>query len=924
MALSEQLTYSGYHRVALVREPHEYALRGGVLDIFLPEHSQPLRLDFFDDEIEQLRYFDPHTQLGARSTIDAIDLLPAHEYPQSQEARDLFGKTWQKNFGGATRGAFYRSVMEHGRGLGAEYYLPLFFESTETIFDYMPDDALLVADARHVEMRQQFWHVLEKRIKERPPRDDYPMLPSDMLFISDKEWTHGCAALKNMEYVLAQEEISSAPLSQEVSSVPAPVSQNSTTGIALELSDLHDGDLIVHEDYGLGRYRGLQNLEIEGVAQDFIFLEYADKDELYLPIHALSLIYRHHGGGGEQEPRLHSLRGKRWERQRQKAFQKIEDTAAELIETQARRKLSETEMQADIPDEYAQFANSFPFPVTPDQQKAIDDVLNDLCAPASMDRLVCGDVGFGKTEVAARACFVSAFNGWQTIILVPTTLLAQQHVRHFTERFADFPIRIASISSATQGAPLRRCLNDLKNGNIDILIGTHRLLSGDLQFASLGLLIIDEEHRFGVTQKDHLARLRTSANMLGMTATPIPRTLHMSLNALKDLSIIGTPPQNRLPVQTCVTPQNDALIREAIQRELGRGGQVYYLHNNTETINRRARSLKRLIPDATISIAHGGMSAKILNDAMSGFYSGKTTLLLCTTIVESGLDVPNANTIIVERADLLGLAQLHQLRGRIGRSARQAYAWLLTPGTERNLKLDARRRLAAIAASNELGAGFVLATQDMEIRGVGSVLGKNQSGVAEDLGVAYYVRTLGRVVKNMRQGDHDAQVDLSTHRRSDLRLGISALLPEEWIADISVRLNLYRRISDAETQSALNDLQLELKDRFGRLPLPALNLFRYSALRLRADQLSIEKINVKSTGAYFILQEGLDIGPDMLAVLVDNENLHASIEVSGSSRLNLKCELTSAEERLELVESVVNALSQLDANRLRSNIQQPV
>ena len=911
IGLADLLSQSGYQRVALVREANEYALRGSVLDVFLPEHDLPLRLDFFDDEIEQLRYFDPQTQIGAPGSIEEVTLLPAYEYPQTNEAREYFDKQWQRRFGGARHSSFYQSIMDHGYALGAEYYLPLFFEHTNTIFDYLPKASLLVQDARNIEARQRFWQTLEERTEQRSHRGEYPMLSVDELFVSDAQWRSDCDKLQQLEHILPQESTQEPAEQTRQAHIARPMASphQKTMGASIQyLADLNAGDFVVHEDYGIGVYRGLENLEIEGVSQDYIFLEYADKDELYLPIHALSLIYQHNNYGGV-EPKLHSLRNKRWHKQRQKTYQQLEDVAAQLIATQAKRQLSGSVMEAHIPKEYEQFSKSFPFAVTADQQKAIDDVLADLCAKSPMDRLVCGDVGFGKTEVAARACFIAAMNGCQSIILVPTTLLAEQHARNFSERFADFPVRIALLRGTSKTASVDRLMQDLKRGVVDILIGTHRVLSSDLQFSKLGLAIIDEEHRFGVAQKERLTRMCDSVNMLCLTATPIPRTLHMSLNTLRDLSIIGTPPENRLPIQTCVAPYSDSIIREAIQRELNRGGQVYYLHNNIDSMLRRTRHLQKLVAEATIDNVHSRMSNKALSDSMSRFYAGTTNILVCTTIIESGLDVPRANTIIIERADLLGLAQLHQLRGRVGRAEQQAYAWLLTPYDPKSLKLDARRRLAAIAESNELGSGFVLATQDMEIRGVGSVLGTEQSGQASDLGVAFYRRALSRVVSNIRKNPDARQDVVDVDPATDIRLGISALLPENWIEDISVRLNIYRRVSEADTESKLNDLQLELRDRFGRLPEEAIRFFRISTLRLKANQLSVEKIGAQPNKCWLQFSKNVSVGPDMLIALMDDKDLVARVEVSGERRINFQCNLPDAEQRLEFVEKAVKALT---------------
>lgn len=911
-AFPDLLSDSGYRRVPLVHEEYEYAVRGGVLDVFIPQHNLPIRLDFFDDEIERLRYFDPQTQLGQTSTLSSVQLLPTYEYPQSKKAREYFCRAWQQHFGGFARGVLYESIASAGIGPGAEYYLPLFFEHTNTLFDYLPESILLLETADSEKLSMHFWELLHKRIKERPENADYPMLPPEDMFINTKELQGYCSKIRSLEYALQLPRSGALlPKRNIIPEAPSKVSRMRKKYLSVpigDLNELHPGDFIVHEDYGVGRYQGLKNIEIEGDVADYIALEYADQDELYLPIHALPLIYRH-STSDIVEPTLHSLKSKRWHRQRQKAYKQIEDMAAKLINTQAQRRLSETVLQAQIPDEYEQFSKSFPFPLTTDQQKAIDDVLGDLCHSAAMDRLVCGDVGFGKTEVAARACFVAAFNGWQSIVLVPTTLLAEQHAHAFAERFEDFPIRIATLTRNTTGLELKTLLSRLIGGEIDVLIGTHRILQEDVCFAKLGLAVMDEEHRFGVTQKERFMRLRISANALSLTATPIPRTLNMSLNALRDLSLIATPPANRLPIQTAVCPWGEAVIQEAIQRELLRDGQVYYVHNDTSTLDSCVHALQKLVPEAVVGFAHGRMSKRDVSKAMSRFYTHKINVLACTTIVESGLDVPRANTIIIERADLLGLAQLHQLRGRVGRADRQAYAWLLTPENHRIMSTDVKRRMAAIIASNELGAGFMLATQDMEIRGVGSLLGKEQSGHVEDLGAAFYLRTLERTVKRLREHPRNQDIVDKQAHHAELSLGLSTLLPDDWIIDVSVRLALYRRIAEAGTQSELNDLQIELRDRFGRIPKMALDLLTCSALQLRAARLHIQKINIQSRKGYIIFDKALTIGPDMLANLIADKALGADFAVSGAQRLNFTTLSQSPAERLEFTACILKTLS---------------
>ena len=621
--------------------------------------------------------------------------------------------------------------------------------------------------------------------------------------------------------------------------------------ILRDLNDLKPGAPVVHVEHGVGRYLGLQRLDAGGVEAEYLVLEYADGDKLYVPVASLNLIHRYTGAETEQAP-LHSLGSDRWSKARAKARERAADVAAELLQVQARRAAKQgTPLSMDDAD-YQRFAEAFPFQPTLDQQKAIDAVLADLSASKPMDRVVCGDVGFGKTEVALRACFAAARAGKQVCVLAPTTLLVQQHEKNFRDRFADWPFRIAALSRLRSAKEQAVILDEVREGKIDIVIGTHRLLQDDVKFKDLGLVVVDEEHRFGVRHKERLKNLRAEVHLLTLTATPIPRTLNMSLAGLRDLSIIATPPASRLAIRTFVAEWDNALVYEACLRELRRGGQIYVLHNEVKDIERFSDELQKLVPEGKVRFAHGQMRERELEQVMLDFYHGRFNILVCTTIIESGIDVPTANTILIDRADHLGLAQLHQLRGRVGRSHHRAYAYLLVP-SRRALSADAEKRLEAIEQLGELGSGFALATHDLEIRGAGELLGENQSGQIEEIGFTLYAELLAAAVKALRSGKiEDAPFGEAA---CEVDLGVSALIPEDYVPDVHTRLVLYKRIAETHDEPALDELKVEMIDRFGLLPPQAEHLFGTARLRQQGEHLGVVKIRVGAKSAT------LDFGP---------------------------------------------------------------
>jgi len=670
------------------------------------------------------------------------------------------------------------------------------------------------------------------------------------------------------------------------------------------LADLHEGAAVVHEDHGIGRYQGLKTLTVSGIETEFLCIEYANQDKLYVPVSSLHLISRYAGASDENAP-LHRLGSDRWQRTRKKAQEKIHDIAVELLEIQARREALRGFGHELILDEYQSFVTGFPFEETPDQESAIQSVIDDMQSPRPMDRIVCGDVGFGKTEVSMRAAFIAACSGKQVTVLVPTTLLAQQHYQNFLDRFADWPIRIAILTRFTGKKSLNEILEQLLNGKIDILIGTHKLLSDTIKYKDLGLVIIDEEHRFGVRHKEKLKALRAQVDLLTMTATPIPRTLNMSLSGMRDLSIIATAPMQRHAIKTFVGQWNNDTIIEGCQRELKRGGQIYFLHNEVRTIERTASELQDLLPDARIGIVHGQMKEKDLEQVMLDFYHHRCNLLVCTTIIESGIDVPTANTIFINRADKLGLAQLHQIRGRVGRSHHRAYAYLIVPHA-RSMTADARKRLQAIESLEELGVGFTLATHDLEIRGAGEILGDEQSGQITEIGFTLYSELLDRAVQSLKS-NLPIELDTPLMRASEVDFHIPALIPETYIPDIHNRLIEDKRISAASSDEALRELKIELVDRFGILPEPLKYLLRITHIKLLTIELGIEKIDIGEQSGKIVFNPNPNIEPMKIIQLIQSDPQQYRFD--GKQTLRIVCRSDELEQRFKQTEMLLQELS---------------
>jgi transcription-repair coupling factor (superfamily II helicase) len=952
---------AGYQCVSQVMAHGEFAVRGSLLDLFPMGGSDAYRIDLFDDEVDSIRTFDPETQRSLQK-VEEIRLLPAREFPVHDEAITAFRQRWRETFeGDPQRSLVYRDVSGGHLPGGIEYYLPLFFEQTATLFDFLPEGTLAVVPADAQDIAGEFFGQVMSRYEQRRHDVERPLLPPVRLFLDAEQFQarinrlsgvtfqaqgvterrKGYNAFVNLDaaappplglqaraarpagllqdflaghtgrvlfvaesagrrealvetlagygirprmvddwqaFMTTDEQTcitaarvergmmlqqSGVTLVAETQLLGERVSQRrrrkaKTDGeqIIRNLTELREGSPVVHEDHGVGRYVGLQHLNVGGEEQEFLTLEYAGKDKLYVPVASLHLISRYTGATDEAAP-LHRLGSDQWEKARRKAAEKARDVAAELLDIYARREAHTGFASPEPGDEYASFAAAFEFEETPDQQAAIEAVIADMTSPRPMDRLVCGDVGFGKTEVAMRAAFIAAHGGRQVAVLVPTTLLAQQHFENFADRFADWPVRVESLSRFRTGAEQKKILDGLANGTVDIVVGTHKLLQADVKFKSLGLVIVDEEHRFGVRHKERLKALRASVDMLTLTATPIPRTLNMAMSGLRDLSIIATPPVARHPIKTFVSEWNETLVTEACQREIGRGGQVYFLHNEVKTIEKTAAELQKLVPSARLEIAHGQMRERDLERVMRDFYHQRFNILVCTTIVESGIDVPSANTIVINRADRLGLAQLHQLRGRVGRSHHRAYAYLITPPM-RAMTEDARKRLEAIESLEDLGAGFSLATHDLEIRGAGELLGDEQSGQINEIGFTLYTELLERAVKAIREG-RQPELDRPLDHGTEVDLGMPALIPEDYLPDVHARLVMYKRIASASSEEDLGELQVEMIDRFGLLPDPVKNLFAATSLKLRAQPLGIRKLDVGEQGGRIQFSENPDI-----------------------------------------------------------------
>jgi transcription-repair coupling factor (superfamily II helicase) len=1017
--LKSQLTLAGYSHVSQVVSPGEYAVRGGLIDLFPMGSQVPYRVDLFDNEIDSIRTFDPDTQRSLYP-VPEVRLLPGREFPMDEAARAKFRSRWRELLeGDPTKSRIYKDMGNGVATAGIEYYLPLFFEDTATVFDYLgagtDAPATLVLHGDLEPAFQRFWQDTKDRYRLVQGDPERPALPPEALFLSAEQFysgTHQHAQLAlrqvatdsqetNADNTLAQalpdltvvrgaeeplaklqahirntqnrvlilaesagrreslldflraggvnppafDDLQEFQASDEkIGIVTAALNAgfhwfeagidlvtetelfaagvttrrrkkqeqvSDVEALIKDLSELNVGDPVVHNAHGIGRYRGLVNMDMgeknpDGTPalQEFLHLEYADKATLYVPVSQLQLIGRYTGVSADEAP-LHRLGSGQWEKAKRKAAEQVRDSAAELLNIYARRAAREGHPFRYSPQDYEVFANDFGFSETADQNAAIHAVIQDMISPRPMDRLVCGDVGFGKTEVALRAAFVAVTGGKQVAILAPTTLLAEQHFQTLKDRFSKWPVKVAEVSRFRSTKEVNEALKGLADGTVDIVVGTHKLLSESTKFKNLGLLVIDEEHRFGVRHKEAMKAMRAEVDVLTLTATPIPRTLGMALEGIRDLSVIATAPQRRLAIKTFVRNEGTGVIREAVLRELKRGGQVYFLHNEVETIENRRQKLEEILPEARIAVAHGQMPERDLEKVMRDFVAQRYNILLCSTIIETGIDVPTANTIVISRADKFGLAQLHQLRGRVGRSHHQAYAYLMVPEID-GLTKQAAQRLDAIQQMEELGSGFYLAMHDLEIRGAGEVLGENQSGNMLEIGFQLYNEMLNEAVRCLKAGkEPDLLSPLSA--ATDINLHAPALLPNDYCGDVHLRLSFYKKLATAKTTDQIDGLLEEIVDRFGKLPAQAQTLMDVHRLRVLSVPYGVVKVDATPGVIVISFKPNPPIEPMRIIELIQ-KNKH--IQLAGNDKLRIERALPDPKARAQMVRDILRSLGQ--------------
>jgi transcription-repair coupling factor (superfamily II helicase) len=1012
--LKSQLALAGYQHVSQVVSPGEYAVRGGLIDLYPMGSLVPYRVDLFGDEVDSIRTFDPDTQRSV-FPVPEVRLLPGREFPMDEAARSAFRSRWREKIeGDPTRARLYKDMGAGLAGGGIEYFLPLFFDSVGTIFDYLGSQAALVLHGKVDEALDRFWTDTRERHRFLQHDPERPLLaPAEVFMPADEFFArtqpHATLSLRGSEPVKGSQEPASAvswarplpdlaidrggtdplgKLERHVKATPhrvlllgesegrresliellrdhrlsvpavdsldeflqgdeklaiaaAPLAEgfhwhepdagvsvqfvtetelfatarearrrrkqeqvSNVDALIKDLSELKVGDPVVHLNHGIGRYQGLVNIDLGEGSSEFLHLEYADRATLYVPVSQLHLISRYTGVSADEAP-LHRLGSGQWEKARRKAVEQVRDTAAELLNLYARRATREGFSHRFSPHDYESFATSFGFEETADQRAAIHAVIQDMVASKPMDRLVCGDVGFGKTEVALRAAFVAVHGGKQVAFLAPTTLLAEQHYQTLVDRFGKWPVKIAELSRFRSPKEVKAAVDGIADGSVDIVVGTHKLLSSDVKFQRLGLLIIDEEHRFGVRHKEAMKALRAEVDVLTLTATPIPRTLGMALEGLRDLSVIATAPQRRLAIKTFVRNEGNSIVREAVLRELKRGGQVYFLHNEVETIENRRQKLVELLPEARIAVAHGQMPERELERVMRDFVAQRHNLLLCSTIIETGIDVPSANTIVISRADKFGLAQLHQLRGRVGRSHHQAYAYLLVPDVD-GLTKQAAQRLQAIQDMEELGSGFYLAMHDLEIRGAGEVLGENQSGNMMEVGFQLYNDMLSAAVRALKAGQEPDLLN-PLNATTEINLHAPALLPDAYCGDVHTRLNLYKRLATAERPEQIDLLLEEITDRFGKLPTQGQTLFDTHRLRVLARPYGVLKIDAGPKLMNITFRPQAPVDSRRIIELVQKNR---AIRLAGNDKLRIDREISQPADRAHYLRDLLRHLGQ--------------
>lgn len=996
------LSDSGYLAVETVMEHGEFSMRGSILDVFPMGAMHPCRIDFFDTEVDSIRFFDPETQRSDKESLDGIRILPAREYPTEKDAIERFRIEYRRLFGASLdEGSVYKAVSDGSFPGGIEYYLPLFFEKTFSVFDYLPEGSLVVTAGDTDAAMEAFLH--DTAFRARTGGDALrPRLAPDILYWTKPDISAAAAKFGRIALTALPtdggdtERASTTPLpdlagdgrnfrklsdfigafkGRIILSAPgegrldilddalraagikaascrtlrralesperivltasslaagalfkgtpetAVITETELFGstaqfrkkkkaskdfaaenVVKSLGDLKPGSRVVHFDHGIGKYLGLETITTDGFSAEYLVIEYAGGSRLYVPVTSLSLVSRYTGA---DNPPLNSLGSDSWKKSRQKAIKKARDTAAEILDTNARRSMKKGFAFRMDKKGYGEFCGRFPYEETLDQEKAENAVLADMESERPMDRLVCGDVGFGKTEIALRAACLAALNAKQTAVLAPTTLLAEQHFETFSERFSETGATVEVLSRFKTPKQSKEILEKLESGAIDVIIGTHKLLSSKIKFKDLGLLIVDEEHRFGVRQKEKIKAMRADIDILTLTATPIPRTLNLAFSGLRDLSIIATPPAGRLSIKTLIRHDDDHIIKEAVLRELNRGGQVYFLHNDIKTIAAAAERLQNLVPQAKIRFAHGRMEKSGLEKTMNDFYRRRFNVLVCTSIIETGLDIPTANTIIIERADKFGLAQLHQIRGRVGRSKHQAYAYLLVPESA-ELDRDAKARLRAIESSDELGAGFSLATSDLEIRGAGELLGEEQSGQITTVGFDLYMDMLENAVKFLKEGrEPDENALVSEHAEVDI--GFPALIPESYVNDVATRLRFYKRIAGTATRDETDSVISELGDRFGKIPEEVMTLGKVTVIRQEAEKLGIVRLKATKDGGLMEFNDHPSIKPEKIIAMIKSEPYFYKME--GPNRIRYKIPGEDIATRVKAVESVMRKMA---------------
>ena len=834
----------GYQKTDLVTEVGEFAERGSIIDIYLPNQLEPLRIELFGEEIETLRFFNPSNQITTKK-IHVIDLVLPQEYPLDLESINLFKKNWRNTFETYEGNSeIFKSIIKQKKIQGAEIYLPFFYDGKYTPLNYIKHiNTIFLVDGLFTKLKE-FEELISTRYSEYSFDITRPLIAPKNLYASIRDVKD---FLKNKTIIdINNSSTSTLKINEKKSKNQRQASYQ------INLKSLPmPGDRVVHLLHGIGIFIGLKSIDTGHEIADCLEIEFSGNSKLYVPVNFIDLISKYFG---PESIKLDVLGSKKWAKRKEKALKQSFDIAAELIELQAKRKNTLGKKYNLPKGDYLDFCKGFLYEETPDQNKVIKEVEEDLKSSQPMDRLICGEVGFGKTEVALRAVFITCFNDKLSCLLVPTTLLAKQHYDTFKERFKNFGIEIEFLSRAKTEKEKENTLKKLKAGAVDLIIGTHALLQDSIELNNLGLLIIDEEHKFGVRQKEKIKKIKEDLNVLSLSATPIPRSLNLALSDLKDLSIIATAPSGRVPVNTFVHRYNENLIKEAIQRELIRGGQVYFLCNNLTLIEDRKLRLQKMFPEIIIQVGHGKMKAKDIENVMVNFQKNITSILVCSTIIESGIDIPNANTLIVESANKLGLAQLHQLRGRVGRSERQAFTYFLKDPSEIESKANAR--LDALIESDSLSAGFLLAIKDLEIRGAGEILGSKQSGVIESVGLEMYLRLLNKTVQHLKEGSLDRDNSF-IEKRVNINLGKSAYLTSEYLPDINQRILLYSRIANALNEDELKLIQVEMIDRFGLFSKEVKALMIQSEISLLAERKNIEEIN--SFGSYLVIKFNGDI-----------------------------------------------------------------